>query len=161
MRSNRETVRLRTTPPQGRAATSMGKTLRPRRASPLFVVALTSLGCTVHPGLANAPALGTVPPSNGHEHDVIANGRDSCERSGGGSPLRAHLPPCESAEPIVHVGALPEPQPATGFEFMYLRWVQCSRLDEYEDGYAVREAVAVGEPFPRPTWSNRCVDWTH
>ena len=53
----------------------------------------------VQSGLANAPAL----PGASHETrvtDVIANGRDACERSAfpQGEVLRGHVPPCESKE---------------------------------------------------------------
>ncbi|HXX67546.1 MAG TPA: hypothetical protein VEK07_10210 [Polyangiaceae bacterium] len=164
MTSNREAVRWRTKSPRRHASTSRPDRVRLRRTSPLFAIAVTTLGCSVHPGLANAPALGTVPPSGGHEHDAVANGRDSCERFGGGSPLRPHLPPCEGdgfSQPILRVGAVPEPRPATDFEFMYLRWVRCSRLDDFEDGYALKDSVAVRELFPHTTWSNRCADWMH
>ncbi len=55
------------------------------------------LGCAsrVQAGLANAPALGGATQED-RVHDVIANGRDSCERNAfpQGEVLRGHIPPC-------------------------------------------------------------------
>jgi hypothetical protein len=57
------------------------------------------VGCSpsLQVGLANAPALGRDTPET-RVHDVIANGRDSCERSGfpQGEVLRGHVPPCDA-----------------------------------------------------------------
>jgi hypothetical protein len=60
-----------------------------------------SLGCaaspSVTPGLANAPRLGGTGGVDDGAHDVVANGRDSCESVTGRSPLRGHLPACPTA----------------------------------------------------------------
>jgi hypothetical protein len=54
-------------------------------------------GGIVQPGLANAPWLGGATPET-RVHDVIANGRDACERSAfpQGGVLRGQIPPCKS-----------------------------------------------------------------
>jgi hypothetical protein len=73
----------------------------PRNPALLGVVmALAPLACatTVNPGLANVPALGTSPIAGASVRDVIANGRDSCERGLGRGPLRDQLPPCPGVE---------------------------------------------------------------
>jgi hypothetical protein len=69
----------------------------------LSVLACACLvGCTssVQVGLANAPVLGGATVET-RVHDVIANGRDSCERSTfpQGDVLRGHIPPCVAGEP--------------------------------------------------------------
>jgi hypothetical protein len=55
------------------------------------------VGCTstIQVGLANAPVLGGATPDS-HVSDVIANGRDSCERSmfSQGAVLRGQIPAC-------------------------------------------------------------------
>ena len=58
---------------------------------------LAGCGPTVQAGLANAPWLGGDTPET-RVHDVIANGRDACERSSfpQGDVLRGHFPPCSS-----------------------------------------------------------------
>jgi hypothetical protein len=73
----------------------------PRTAALLgMLMSLAPLACvtTVHPGLANAPALGTAQVADGSVHDVVANGRDSCERRLGPGPLRYQVPPCPGVE---------------------------------------------------------------
>jgi len=86
-------------------------------ASSLIIVSLGALlgGCasTCQPGLANATALGGTSPET-RVHDVVANGRDACERNAfpQGSVLRGKSPKCGSDEPVV--GALdftPTPPP--------------------------------------------------
>jgi hypothetical protein len=73
----------------------------------LLALAWLSEGCSVHAGLSNAPTFGATPVAPRRVHDVIANGDDSCERLGSGSPLRGHAPPCErEAAPISHVPAM-------------------------------------------------------
>jgi hypothetical protein len=67
---------------------------------PAVVVALIALvsvssGCSVHAGLSNAPILGSTPGATRRVHDVVANGTDSCERHGSGSPLRGREPSCD------------------------------------------------------------------
>lgn len=51
-------------------------------------------------GLANAPALGGPQVAPGRLQDAIANGEESCERVGDGSPLRGHSPPCSSRKAL-------------------------------------------------------------
>jgi hypothetical protein len=72
------------------------------RTAALFAVMMSffPLGCAtaVHPGLANAPALGTSPVSEASAHDAIANGPDSCDRQVGPGPLRYQFPPCPRVE---------------------------------------------------------------
>lgn len=55
-------------------------------------------------GLANAPWLGGTTPET-RVHDVIANGRDSCERSAfpEGEVLRGEIPSCVTNEPAPRV----------------------------------------------------------
>jgi hypothetical protein len=53
----------------------MGRIL-PWLAFVIFLSALAS-GCTVQPGLANAPQLGGTTLADPRVHDVIANGPDS------------------------------------------------------------------------------------
>jgi len=71
------------------------------------LVSLTPVACatTVQPGLANAAALSTSPVTDASVHDVIANGRDSCQRGLGAGPLRHQFPPCPEV-------ARPGPAPA-------------------------------------------------
>ena len=67
------------------------------------------VGCapSVQVGLANGPVLGGATVET-RVHDVIANGRDSCERSAfpQGEVLRGHVPPCVTKEPATGVPAL-------------------------------------------------------
>jgi hypothetical protein len=65
-----------------------------------MLMSLAPLGCatTVRAGLANAPALGGTPVADATVHDVVANGRDSCERKLGPGPLRYEVPPCPAVE---------------------------------------------------------------
>jgi hypothetical protein len=73
----------------------------PRTAALLgILMSLAPLACgtTVHPGLANVPALGTSPVAGASVHDVVANGRDSCERGLRPGPLRYQVPPCPGVE---------------------------------------------------------------
>lgn len=94
-----------------------------------MLVSLTPVACatTLQPGLANVPALSS-PVADAGDHEVIANGRDSCERGLGAGPLRHQFPPCPEVErraptPVVVRGAPPE----KGFvmqwvEHFYSRW---------------------------------------
>jgi hypothetical protein len=61
-----------------------------------ILMSLAPLACatTVRPGLANVPALGSSLVADASAHDVVANGRDSCERSLRPGPLRFQVPPC-------------------------------------------------------------------
>jgi hypothetical protein len=60
---------------------------------------LVGCGSNLQVGLANAPVLGGATPES-RVHDVIANGRDACERSSfpQGQVLRGQLPPCSPNE---------------------------------------------------------------
>jgi hypothetical protein len=64
------------------------------------MMSMAPLSCatTVHPGLVNVPALGTSAIADASVHDVVANGRDSCERGLGPGPLRYQLPQCSGVE---------------------------------------------------------------
>jgi hypothetical protein len=61
---------------------------------------LAPLACatTVQPGLANVPATAIRPATDPGVQDLVANGRDSCERRLGPGPLRYQVPPCPGAE---------------------------------------------------------------
>jgi hypothetical protein len=62
------------------------------------VTGIVVAGClSAQPGLANVAGIPAGGPGGTPEmrvHDVIANGRDSCPRSGEGSVLRGQIPPC-------------------------------------------------------------------
>ena len=72
-------------------------------ASPLLIVSaaafLGACATTFQPGLANATALGGMSAET-RVHDVVADGRDACERSAfpQGGVLRGQLPPCTPRE---------------------------------------------------------------
>jgi hypothetical protein len=57
-------------------------------------------GCSLQFGLANAPVLINGGTAETHVHDVVANGRDACERSWfpPGEVLRGQIPPCVKKE---------------------------------------------------------------
>lgn len=97
------------------------------------------LGCAsvppVTPGLANAPDLGGSAPVDERVHDVVANGRDSCESVTGRSPLRGHAPPCPTVTPPAAVAG-PSPAVAVGEMSLAEPWL---------------EHFYVGFPCPRPT----------
>jgi hypothetical protein len=112
----------------------------PRTAALLgMLMSLGPLACatTVYPGLANVPALGTGPAADASVHDVVANGRDSCERGLGPGPLRYQIPPCPGVErpaagPTVVANRAPS---AKGIvmpwvEHYYSRWPCSSRENE-------------------------------
>jgi len=69
--------------------------------SMLACACLVGCASSVQVGLANAPLLGGA-TSETRVHDVIANGRDSCERSAfpQGQVLRGEIPPCVIGEPV-------------------------------------------------------------
>jgi hypothetical protein len=79
----------------------MGALIRISALVGAFLVGCTS---TVQVGLANAPVLGGATPET-RVHDVIANGPDSCERSGfpPGDVLKGHIPPCVKKERLAKV----------------------------------------------------------
>jgi hypothetical protein len=66
-----------------------------------FVILPSSLtcGCTVQPGLTNAPQLGGTTIVDPRVHDVIANGPDSCGRNMDSGPLRYRVIPCPRGSP--------------------------------------------------------------
>lgn len=63
--------------------------------SVLLSVFLVGCSSTIQVGLANAPVLGGATPDS-HVRDVVANGRDACERStfSRGGVLRGQIPAC-------------------------------------------------------------------
>jgi hypothetical protein len=111
------------------------------RTAALFgmLMSLAPVACagTVYPGLANASALGTSPTADVSVHDVVENGRDSCERGLGSGPLRYQIPSCpgverRAADPTVVANRAPS---AKGIvmpwvEHYYSRWPCSSREDE-------------------------------
>jgi hypothetical protein len=120
-----------------------------------MLVSLTAVGCamTVQPGLANVPALSS-PVADASVHDVIANGRDSCERGFGAGPLRHQFPPCPGVERhaptpvVIHVAP-----PENGFvmqwvEHFYSRW-PCSAPENEAN------RVTLGRPESPYTASER------
>jgi hypothetical protein len=128
----------------------------------LVAVVCAALGCSVRPGLANAPALGAVPPGNGRQHDVVTNGHDSCERRGAGSPLRGHWPPCgNEAGPQTGAQTQVTPPPPNSSEPppLYTRWPHCSSSNLLEASYTLRDATEMRAYFSRRVWSTTCVDW--
>jgi hypothetical protein len=74
------------------------------RISVLSFALLTGCGASVQAGLANAPVLGGGTP-DARVHDVIANGRDACERSAfpAGEVLRGQIPPCSPGENLATI----------------------------------------------------------
>jgi hypothetical protein len=94
-----------------------------------LVGTLASLGCatSVQPGLANVPALSTGPVADANVHDVVANGRDSCERGQGPGPQRYRIPECPDVErlappPGVVSVAPPSATVMPWLEHYYSRW---------------------------------------
>jgi hypothetical protein len=86
--------------------------VKPTLGVALIALVSVSTGCSVHAGLANAPTLGATPGAPRRVHDVIANGTDSCERLGLGSPLRGHEPSCDgevAPRSSVPVACVPRP----------------------------------------------------
>jgi hypothetical protein len=87
-----------------------------RALSVVFVYAVALLaGCapSVQPGLANAVWLGGASPET-RVHDVVANGRDACERSAfpQGGILWGQIPPCTPKDAYVRSpGFMPQPPP--------------------------------------------------
>jgi hypothetical protein len=85
-----------------------------------FVVA--GCGGVVQAGLANAPALGGSPETQ--VHDVVANGRDACERAmfPQGNVLRGQAPPCAApgelgARAVTPVASVPVQAIAPGLDW--------------------------------------------
>jgi len=127
----------------------------PRSAALLGIsVSLATVACgtTIHPGLANALALGKGPPVDTSVHDVVANGNDSCERGFGPGPLRYQIPPCPGVErPAAAATVVGRVQGANGVvmpwvEHYYSRW-SCPFLQSREDaaiavGFVPRQAAA-------------------
>jgi len=111
----------------------------PRTAALLgMALSLAPLACatSVHPGLANAPALGSTPvAADASVRDVVANGRDSCERGLGPGPLRYQVPPCPGVERAA--AATPIVNPAPSAKGIVIPWVEhyyspwpCSSSDQ-------------------------------
>ena len=96
------------------------------RTAALFAMLMSfaPLACatTVHPGLANAPALGGSPVADVTVHDVVANGRDSCERKLGPGPLRYEVPSCPPVErPVLPTIVV---NPASSEKGIVMPWVE-------------------------------------
>jgi hypothetical protein len=74
------------------------------RSSVLSFALLTGCGAGAQAGLANAPVLGGATP-DARVHDVVANGRDACERSAfpAGEVLRGQIPPCTPRENVATI----------------------------------------------------------
>jgi hypothetical protein len=71
----------------------------PRTAAMLgILISLAPLSCETTVGLANAPGLGNSPLADAAVHDVVANGRDSCERGLRPGLLRYQVPRCPGVE---------------------------------------------------------------
>lgn len=119
----------------------------------LLIALTTSLGCSVHAGLSNAPALGTRPGGERQGHDVVANGAESCQRHAPASPLRGHLPPCQSEAPASPVASprLPEAMQPADYDLVHVRLRTC-------------HVKTRGEPFAiilrQQEWTVECVDDT-
>jgi hypothetical protein len=84
------------------ASLSSKEELTMHASIPISVLAyalLLGCGSVTQVGLSNAPVLGGATPDP-RVHDVIANGRDACERSAfpPGEVLRGQIPPCVSGE---------------------------------------------------------------
>jgi len=129
-----------------------------RRAAALvgMLMSVGPLACatTVQPGLANAPALSTSPVADANVRDVIANGRDSCERGLGPGPLRYQIPACPRVErPAAAPAVIRVAPPAKGIvmpwvEHYYSRW-PCSSPENEANG------VTLASPAPPSTASDR------
>jgi hypothetical protein len=89
---------------------------------------LASLGCPtgVQPGLANVPVLSTSPVADANVHDVVANGRDSCERGQGPGPQRYQIPECADERLATPPGVVSVAPPSATvmpwLEHYYSRW---------------------------------------
>jgi hypothetical protein len=84
--------------------------------SVLVCALLAGCGSSVQVGLANAPILGGATPET-RVHDVIANGRDSCERSAfpQGHLLRGQIPTCGPKQRVTLTRAEPWTGPANSW----------------------------------------------
>jgi hypothetical protein len=78
-----------------------------------------SVSASVHPGLANAPKLGSGPSSEDHVTDVVANGDDGCGRTpelagqpGANGYPGNRVPPCATLSLTRPVAATVTPSPA-------------------------------------------------
>jgi hypothetical protein len=110
----------------------------PRRFVPRTIALigmLSSLGCaiSVQPGLTNVPALSISPVADANVHDVVANGRDSCERGLRPRPRRYPIPECpyvEHLDPTPGVVSVAPPSATVmpWLEHYYSRW-PCSHSE--------------------------------
>jgi hypothetical protein len=115
----------------------------PRNAALLaMLMSVGPLACatTVHPGLANAPALGGSPVADATVHDVVANGRDSCERKLGPGPLRYEVPPCPAVEQTAAPRVVVEP--VSSEKGIVTPWV-----DHYYSRAACSSSDSDGDPM--------------
>jgi len=71
-------------------------------------------GCSLQFGLANAPVVINGGTAETHVHDVVANGRDACERSWfpPGEVLRGQIPPCVKKERLPATPTFVSPTPS-------------------------------------------------
>jgi hypothetical protein len=71
-------------------------------------------GCSLQFGLANAPVVINAGTTETRVHDVVANGRDSCERRWfpPGQVLRGEIPPCVKTERLPRVATFVSPPSA-------------------------------------------------
>jgi hypothetical protein len=78
-------------------------------------------------GLANAPRLGTSPSRDRPPYDVVADGRDSCERAPVGKPPEwSRSPPCPAPArpaPVVFATSTPMVSPLPAWN-PQSRWLQ-------------------------------------
>lgn len=122
------------------------------RTTALFamLMSLAPLACatTVHPGLANAPALGGSPVADVAVHDVVANGPDSCERKLGPGPLRYQVPSCPPVErPVVQTIVV---NPASSEKGIVMPWVEhyySRALCSASDGEPDRMTLVRQQPY--------------
>lgn len=91
------------------------------------------MGCvSVQAGLANVAGLPTGSAAGTPEmrvHDVIANGRDSCPRSGEGSVLRGQIPPCGAEQATARTVSAPKPAATYSFDVCPTSPANASRAD--------------------------------
>ncbi len=119
---------------------------------------LPALGCAstsqVRAGLANAQPLGTMPSSEEHVTDVVANGDDGCEavaQTEQGTVLRSRQPPCASwspGEPLTREVRPSVPVSTSGLagpwlNHLYFGWPCPPALSERQVKSFVPEATTV------------------
>jgi rRNA maturation protein Nop10 len=112
----------------------------------------------VHPGLANAPALGGVTPET-RVRDVIANGHDACNRGmfPEGGVLRGQVPPCGGeSHYAAPVSFAPDPLLGQTRRLSGRRSIPfCPLLADLIPSADLQAALAA--PSPRALWAG--CDW--